>query len=354
MLPNAALALPFLFFVSCLVSCGDDSGQATVGNNGGDGTTTRGPSQGVRGAACQKGNAPAAFGLALYTGYGPFAEGAPAGNVPEDKKNKANNCITPDGAECPQLCIQDSAPNNLVALRSTQNYPSNQFGDHAPTGDAINALVDRLSKDGGNILKDNRLRDSTGNGFVILLATDAGPDSCASVDPNNFTGNPAAYEKAEAAARSAFADFGVQVFALYVGEVGEERKDDRDFLNRVACLGVGETRDCAVGKADRFFEATDKAKLRQAVDEVVSKQAVSCVVALNGELVVPSGESCPSGGSLRLDSAQDDKDRDLQCGEAWRVIDRSTIETLGSACDDLKEPNTTLSGSFPCKSAKII
>lgn len=289
------------------------------------------------------------MGISLYTSYGKGTN--PATSVPNGKDTNNNTCTTPAGM-CPQLCTVEPTLSSYTALSSVDNYPTSHFGDDTPTGDSLSYLVDTLHANPNNTLTDGKLRDADGDEFVIILATDGAPDRCEAADPNDITNNPEAYSEAEEAAETAFDSFGVRVFTMFVGSLNNNA--DRAHMNRVACLGVGEDEDCAVDQDDRFFEVTNSEQLSSAINDLVTEQVVSCTVSLKGELVIPNGQSCPSGGTLFLNSDDDAKDRNLTCGTSWEVVDPTTIRVLGTACDDLKEPGTTLSGEFPCGAAKVI
>lgn len=290
------------------------------------------------------------MGLSLYGSYSqPNTEKAPAGPVPNNKN--FSHCSTPPGESCPQLCSVEPALNNISALSSTDNYPLEDFGTHTPTGDSVNFLVQTLVDRTDTSVVNGKLVDNNGDEFVIILATDGAPDRCEQVDPNNRDENDEAFVKSEQAVKNAFDTYGIRVFGVFVGPAGTV---EEEHMNFIGCLGGGEPMNCANDGNDRFFEVTSQEQLSNEISTLVTENVVSCTVSLEGELILPSNASCPNGGSLRLNSEDDDKDRSLSCGTDWEVLDPSTIRVLGEACDDLKESDTTLTGQFPCGAAKVI
>lgn len=292
------------------------------------------------------------MGLSLYSAYSAEnSDKVPADPVPENKKKK--NCVTPPGQQCPQVCSVAPLANAYGTLSDPNNYPGSHFGDDTPTGDSLDFLVDTLVDDPDHRTENGVLVDRTGEPFSIILATDGAPDRCEAVNPNNIDDNPEAYSEAEAAAARAFTDYGIRVYTVYVGKLDSNK--DRAHMNRVACLGVGEDRNCAENASgDRFFEVTNADDLSEAITSVAVSEVVSCRVNLGGQLIVRSDEQCPEGGFLKLDSVNNEKDRNLLCGEDWKVLNPSTIEVVGQACNDLKEPGSKMSGTFPCGAAKVI
>jgi len=262
----------------------------------------------------------ARFGLALYT----------ASNGGEEQG-------VPAVGTCPMLELAAPALGSLDALRATylpeswrwvgrdnvQVVPPDAdgfVGEDTPTGDAIDGVIAWLQRSG-------QLPSPTAEPVALLLATDGEPDRCEDGDPgDDAAANQAARQEAVAAVTSAYATHGVKTFVLFVGALGNATI--RQHMTDLARAGHGR---------DAFYEATDAAALRSALQAIVSGQ-VSCTLALAGR-IPDLQQACL--GSVLLEG------RPLQCGSEWRAADASHVELLGDACTAFKS-GKPVTARFPC------
>lgn len=259
------------------------------------------------------------FGFAMYTSV-----------------TKADDNTTIEG-ECPLLGeatgeLIDPALNNLATIQGVygpaellgRRNPGDMWprGD-TPTGDAIEALVDRIVAQ----------TDRDPNPYVFLVATDGVPDSCAVPNPSG----EAAKQSSVAAVERAHA-MGIDTYMLWIGD-DAAREHMQDMAN--AGLGLSDTDPDA-----EFWEAGNTATLQTALTDIV-QGTISCEVSINGELVLE--EAC--SGSVSLNG------RALTCDDAngWRATTTTTIELVGDACVEFKDtPGASLEGSFPCDVVTVI
>lgn len=167
---------------------------------------------------------------------------------------------------------------------------------------------------------------------IIVLATDGEPDTCEVPDPD---GQPAARAASVAAAQAAHAA-GIDVYVISVGgDISEAHLQD------VANAGVG----LAVGGADNapYYRALDAAQLVSAFDQIIDGVR-SCTFSLNGTV----DESRAGEGTVTLDGAA------LELDVGWRLVDGSTIELIGAACDAvLAGGEHVIEAEFACGSFDV-
>ena len=90
-----------------------------------------------------------------------------------------------------------------------------------------------------------------------------------------------------------------------------------------------------------FYVADDPAALLASFDEIV-QGARGCVFALDGE-VEPIEYA--SYGSVKLNG----QDLPWDDPDGWRLLDASTLELLGAACETfLNSEEVSLDATFPC------
>ncbi len=220
-----------------------------------------------------------------------------------------------DGPRCPMLESVPPALDNYAAMDAV--YGPALPNDETPTGESVAgvaATLDVFAEPGPK---------------AIVLATDGLPDTCAEPNPQN--GQPMAV----AAVQDAF-NLGIKTFALSVGdEVGEAQ------LQEVANAGIGLPPAGPMNAP--FWIALDAADLADAFDEIVGG-FISCTLELDG--MVTSDDFCE--GTVLLDGMP------LECPVDWTLIDATTIELIGSACDTLQDGGGhTVSASFPCGAVVI-
>lgn len=167
---------------------------------------------------------------------------------------------------------------------------------------------------------------------IIVLATDGEPDTCEVPDPD---GQPAARAASVAAAQAAHAA-GIDVYVISVGgDVSEAHLQD------VANAGVG----LPVGGATNapYYRALDPAQLVAAFDQIIDGVR-SCSFTLNGTVNVDRAAE----GTVTLDGDA------LEFGVGWRMIDGSTIELIGAACDAvLAGGEHVIEAEFACGSFDV-
>ncbi len=237
------------------------------------------------------------FGSSLYTSHGGFG-----------------------GGDCPVLQTEIPRMNNATAIE--QLLSGNGPEGDTPTGESLVAVTDILEA----LPPDP---DNPGGGSLIVLATDGEPDTCAEPNPQN------GQEDSIAGAQYAFSH-GIRVVVLSVGS-GVSAGHLQDMAN----AGSGRP----VGGPDNapYYVANDPAALLASFDEIV-QGARGCIFALDGE-VEPIEYA--AYGRVELNGTElpfDDPD-------GWRLIDPSTLELLGAACETfLESEEVSLTATFPCGS----
>jgi hypothetical protein len=212
------------------------------------------------------------FGLTLYTG----ADGNPT---------------------CPILNQVAPSVRNYTAINS--EFSSRSPLEDTPTGESLTAVSEYLASLPASGPK------------AIVLATDGEPDTCADPDPD---GQPAALAMAVSAAQGAHS-LGIET---YIISVGDEVSDSH--LQKMANAGVGLDPDGA--QKAPFYRALSPVQLEDAFDGIVAG-----VRGCSFELDEPADSA--DAGTVTLDG------RSLELGSEWQLKDPSTIELLGSACDEL-------------------
>lgn len=220
-----------------------------------------------------------------------------------------------EGGMCPMLTEVPPALDNFDAIDAIYD-PADPL-DETPTGESL-ALV------------AGTLEAFTEPGpKAIVLATDGEPDTCA--QPNPQEGQP----EVIAAVQAAF-DAGVSTFVVSVGnEVGASH------LQEVANAGVGKAIDDPMPAP--FYVALDAGDLIAAFDEIIGGFA-SCEIPIDG--IVELEQACE--GTLLLDGVE------LMCPVDWNMLDATTIELLGDACELWKDGQPHgMAASWPCGAVSI-
>jgi hypothetical protein len=91
----------------------------------------------------------------------------------------------------------------------------------------------------------------------------------------------------------------------------------------------------------RYYQVTTQQALADAFLEIITGSARSCTLVLNGEI----DPDLADRGEVSIDGTPVPKDDT----NGWRIVDGSTIELVGSACDSIQSGEHTLSASFPCE-----
>ena len=217
------------------------------------------------------------------------------------------------GGTCPIL--QESLPQ-LDAYASIDNLmrENGPAGD-TPTSESIDALV------GAFPLPDPERPAPR----VILLATDGNPDNCVDSDAHDL----GSQMMSESSTQAAFSE-GINTYVLSVGDAVAQTH-----LQKLANAGVGQPLDTGTAP---YYVANNPTELIDAINDII-RGVRSCELALDGAV----DTSDPCSGTVTLNGMV------LQCGTDWRLIDESTIELLGAACDTfLNEDEVNLAAEFPC------
>ncbi len=242
------------------------------------------------------------FGVALYTSKNGFAgteelEGQPAGT-------------------CPMLAEVVPALGNYSAI-DAMYAPKGPITD-TPTGAslvAVTATLAAVTEPGPKI---------------IVVATDGEPDSCTIPNPANEAERVETRGEAIAAAQDAFTA-GIETYVISVGDdVGAAHL--QDMANAGTGLPVGGASNAT------FYTALNPDQLITAFDDIIAGVR-TCVFTLDGQ--VSDVEN--SGGTVSFDSLP------LEEGTDWRLNDASTLEILGSKCEELLAGGQhTIEASFEC------
>jgi hypothetical protein len=235
------------------------------------------------------------FGLAMYSARSGGDGGPPIG-------------------ECPMITDVPPAPMNYAAIDAVYR-PADVIED-TPTGDAIDAVLDRILG----------VPDPDDDPTIFIVATDGEPDRCEELDPQN------GQAEAIAAVERAFGE-GIRTYMISVGEGVVSAAHMTDMAN----AGVGN----GPGDPDApYWVAGDDRGLRDALSTIVGG-VLSCDLTLEGTLTIE--DACL--GTVRLNG------RDLPCDDpnGWRAIDETHIQLQGDACDELTaDGGSTLTAEFPC------
>jgi hypothetical protein len=238
------------------------------------------------------------FGMALYTSNGGFGRN---GN-----------------STCPILTNVDISLGNFSnisrALSRTSNGPS---GD-TPTAESLAAVAADLADFGEDGPKS------------IILATDGEPDTCEDPNANDDDGSRAKSVAAVAAAR----EDGITTHVISVGD-----EISVAHLKALAVAGAGGDEDAEA------YTALDTAALEGAFENIIGS-VQTCDFTLQGS-VEPEDAS---RGSVLLDGAPLEYDD----ADGWVMLDESTVQLRGTACEAVKSNAAGLAMSFPCDAIQII
>lgn len=224
------------------------------------------------------------------------------------------------GATCPVL-DQGGDPATLMPPRTglladftTYFQPLDTLPD-TPTGESVAFTAGQLTA-----------FTEVGPKYIVL-ATDGEPDLCADRQ------EPSGRDRSLAEVTAAFAS-GITTFVISVGtEVGQMH------LTEIANAGQGfPTTDMPA--TPRYYQVTTQAALAKAFQDIITGTR-SCTLSLNGEI----DPKLADRGEVLLDGMPVPKSDT----DGWRVVDGSTIELVGNACEAIQEGVHSLSASFPCE-----
>jgi hypothetical protein len=163
---------------------------------------------------------------------------------------------------------------------------------------------------------------------AIVLATDGEPDTCDEPDPQN------GQEESIAAAQAAFA-MGIPTHVISVGD-----EVSQDHLQQLANVGAGRATDSS--EPAPYYQALAPDQLVDAFDAIIGG-SVSCSFTLAGKVMT---DACD--GTVSIDGDE------LECGSQWRLVDDTTLELLGDACDRLEDgAEHDVEATFPCGTVLI-
>jgi hypothetical protein len=226
---------------------------------------------------------------------------------------KTDGSTSPDGSMCAET--DDVAfSENLGATTDdiAATFASNNPDGYTPTAEAIQSVTASLSTS-----------PPPEGPTVYLLATDGQPNGCdqrgeAEDRNNSISAVSAAFEL----------DPSVETFVLGVNFNATHLQD-------LANAGQGVTSGATLWTADSVQE------LQTALAQIV-EQNIPCTVKLtDGQIDIV--QACEGRVTLN--------DEELACNSTtrgWRALDGTTIELMGSACDDWRGGSADLKAVFPC------
>lgn len=224
-----------------------------------------------------------------------------------------------DGA-CPVMHVVPPALDNYTAIEGV--YGDLAPLDETPTGAAVDAVLESIAE------------APAPGPRILVLATDGEPDTCARPNPN---GHAQARIDALLAVQAAFAA-DVRTYVVSVGGEAVGNPQAEQHMHELANAGVGLAPD-AEPQAP-LYVALEPAELVAAFDDIIGGVR-TCTFALEGSV----SEEHAAGGTVTLDGEE------LEYGVEWRLVDESTIELLGAACDALQAGGEhQVEATFTCES----
>ncbi|MFT3925418.1 MAG: VWA domain-containing protein [Myxococcales bacterium] len=218
---------------------------------------------------------------------------------------------------CPALTSVSAKLDNLAAIRDVY-LPADMIED-TPTGDAVTAITDMVT----NQFVDMGVSDET----IFILATDGEPDTCAQPDPQN------GQQQAIAAVKRAF-DMDIKTYVIAVSKDNQEGISS-GHAQALASAGVGGA------SSAKFYRVSNVTELESSLREIVEGQ-LDCVQKLNGTFPDEVKTACDADGTVSVSG------KALMCDADWVIVNPSTIEIKGEACDRVKADNASISAQFAC------
>jgi hypothetical protein len=215
----------------------------------------------------------------------------------------ATNDGVVEGA-CPMIDVVPPARGNHSAI--AELYGALAPLDETPTGEAVAAASAAL----GAVEAEGPK--------VLLLATDGEPDTCAMPNPN---GSAQARTVALLAVMDAF-DAGVRTFVVSVGGEAVGNPEAEAHMRELASAGVGLAPDAEPGAP--LYVAFDPDQLVAALQAIIAGVR-TCSFQLDGEVAPRYAQS----GTVTLNGVE------LEYGVTWRLLDTTTLELMGEACDQI-------------------
>lgn len=161
----------------------------------------------------------------------------------------------------------------------------------------------------------------------IVLATDGEPDLCEDRQ------EPSGRDRSLAEVTAAYGS-GITTFVISVGaDVALTH------LSEIANAGQGFP-PTDMPATPRYYQVTTQQALADAFEKIITGTR-SCTMTLNGEI----DPKLADRGEVLLDGMPVPKSDT----DGWRVVDGSTIELVGAACESIQSGVHNLSASFPCE-----
>jgi len=226
--------------------------------------------------------------------------------------NRGDTCPVLDQGGDPATLMPPRT--GLLADFTTYFQPLDTLPD-TPTGESVAATAAELAA-----------VTDVGPKYIVL-ATDGEPDLCADRQ------EPSGRDRSLAEVTAAFTS-GITTFVISVGtDVALAH------LSEIANAGQGfPTTDMPA--MPRYYQVTTQQALTMAFQDIITGTR-SCTLSLNGEI----DPKLADRGEVLLDGKPVPKSDT----DGWKVVDGSTIELVGSACDAIQEGVHSLSASFPCE-----
>jgi hypothetical protein len=273
------------------------------GGRGGGGRAGGGGGAGGRGGATSAGNGGGGVaGMSSGGTTGGTASGGAGGDAA--------------GMMCPWLVEVPVALNNLAPI-SAVYLPDDEKG-FTPTGQSLAVVWPKVAAIDETLMPGPKF---------IILATDGNPNTCSDNSAAAETQGKQASVDAITAAKAA----GITTYVISVGtDVAQAH------LREIANLGQGFP---ATDPTDRFYVTTDTTGLVDALNDIIVGVR-PCDFELDGTVKVEKaadGTVTVNGTALTFDDPN-----------GWSLTSPTHIQLNGTACDLIREGNSTLSVNFPC------
>lgn len=222
--------------------------------------------------------------------------------------------------ECPDMDVVAPALGNAGAIDAV--YQPLSPLDETPTGAAISAAAPVLAAAGND-----------DGPHILVLATDGEPDTCALPNPN---GSDEGRAESLAAVQAAFQS-GIHTYVVSVGgdAVGNEAAEEH--MHELANAGEGLPLDA--DPPAPLYVALDPSELVGAFDTIINSVR-TCHFMLMGHV----DPGLAYTGRVTLDGTE------LTYGTEWQLLDETTLELLGGACDTVMAGGThDIAAYFTCR-----
>ncbi len=210
------------------------------------------------------------------------------------------------------------AANNYTAIRQRYNKLAPTGG--TPTADAVAAVVTAAKR-----------ADLTGGKKILVLATDGAPGACQS-RPDSAT-----FEVEKEVTRAFQAD--IETFAISIST-----GTNAAHMQRVANLGTGLEADAEPPAP--YYTAESEEDLKAAFSTIIEGVPRSCEFALNGTV----DEENAFEGTVTLAG----EELEYQNEDGWQLASPSSVELLGTACEQIQAGEEDLDITFPCSVFELI